>query len=252
MSTQSVANAIRIIECVSSSQPVGLSDLARELGLSKATALRSLSTLKELGWLEQSPPPASQWSLTFHAYAVAARTGIRGSIRDLSINHLNELQTATSETIHLCIPDARNMIVVERLDSSHTLRAFLALGTALPMHASGTGLAYLAAASRDVVDNYLSQPLEARTSSTLTESHEVLTELTRIQERGFSINVEGRSDGITSLGAAVVDAAGHPVASISVSGPTSRITEDKFTPYGKILVTAAQAISHALSGLRQH
>lgn len=248
MSTQSVVNAIHVIEAISNFQPVGLSELARTLEQPKATVLRALRTLEELGWVEQSEAPASHWSLTYHAYAVAARTGMRQNIRDLALAPMSALQQETSETIHLCVPDARNMVVVERLDSSHTLRAFIALGTALQMHASGTGLAFLSASDPKFIDEYLSGPLEARTSSSLTSPAKIRDELQAIRERGYSINVDGRSEGITSLGAAICDRSGAPIGSVSISGPTSRITESHFEEYGESLVQTSKMITNRLSG----
>ncbi|MGH3654759.1 IclR family transcriptional regulator [Glutamicibacter sp.] len=250
MSTQSVVNAIHVIEAISTLQPVGLSDLARTLEQPKATVLRALRTLEELGWVEQGEAPAAHWSLTYHAYAVAARTGMRQNIRDLAIAPMSALQEESSETIHLCVPDGRNMVVVERLDSSHTLRAFLALGTTLQMHASGTGLAFLAASNPEFVDDYLSGPLDARTARSLTSPAKIRDELQAIRERGYSINVDGRSEGITSLGAAICDHSGTPIGSVSISGPTSRITESHFNDFGKSLVRTAKMITNRLSGTR--
>lgn len=245
-----MVNAIRALEAISTNQPIGLSQLARELTLSKATVLRILSTLREMGWVEQDSAPSAHWSLTFHAYAVAARTGMGLSIRDMAVDPMSALQSATGETIHLCLPDGRNMIVAERVDSSHALRAFMALGTALQMHASGTGLAYLASASDNFIDLYLEQPLEARTKYTLTSPEALKQELQQIRMRGYSINIQGRSEGITSLGAAILNASSSPIASVSISGPTSRITEDRFQDFGQALLATAHEISNRAATLR--
>lgn len=242
MSTQSVATAIRVIEAVSAMQPVGLSALARELGQSKATVLRMLATLRELDWVEQGEPPAAAWSLTFHAYAVAARNESGASLRDAAIGPMSDLQLDTTETIHLCVPDGRELVVVERLDTPHVLRAFLALGTRIPLHASGTGLAFLAASGDAFVDEYLAGPLEQRTPQSLATPDAVREALGAVRERGYSINEGGLSDGITSLGAAIVDSSGTPVGSVSISGPASRIVPAKFEEFGEAVAATARAI----------
>lgn len=244
-----MVNAFRAVEVISALQPIGLSHLARELNQPKATVLRALNTLRELGWVEQDDPPSSRWSLTYHAYAVATRTGMRTGIRDLAVEPMSELQSLTSETIHLCVPDGRSMIVIERLDSSHTLRAFLALGTALQMHASGTGLAFLGASDDQFVENYLAGRLDARTEHSLTTPADLRQELESVRSRGYSINVEGRSEGITSLGAAIKGPSGLPIACVSVSGPSSRVVPATFDQYGKALVRIAQKISDRVASL---
>jgi Transcriptional regulator len=242
MSTQSVVTAIKVLETVSAHQPIGLSEVARLLDRSKATVLRMLSTLAELGWVAQDPSPAHTWSLTFHAYAVGSKGGSGMSLRDLALGPMSDLQLDTTETIHLCVPDGRHLVVVERLDTSHVLRAFLALGTQVPMNATGTGLAFLAASPDDFIKRYLSEPLERRTRQTHVEEHALRAEITTVRERGYSINEGGLNDGTTSLGAAIVDPGGRPLGSVSISGPTSRITPDKFSDFGAAVARTAAEI----------
>ncbi|WP_457102241.1 IclR family transcriptional regulator, partial [Microbacterium sp. P5_E9] len=161
MSTQSVVTAMRVLEAVSDNQPAGLSELSRDTDVPKATVLRMLRTLGELGWVSQSEANAGKWVLTNHAFAVASRGSSGSLIRDVAMGPLNALQLDTTETVHLAVPDRRSMVVIERLDTPHVLRAFLPLGSRVPMHASATGIAYLAAATDSYLSEYLSDPLEA-------------------------------------------------------------------------------------------
>ncbi|AUI51041.1 IclR family transcriptional regulator [Arthrobacter crystallopoietes] len=247
MSTQSVVTSIRVIEAISELQPVGLSELARHLSLSKATVLRVLTTLEELGWVAQGAPPTSTWATTFHAYAVVARSGIGTNLRDVALGPMNHLQLDTTETVHLCVPDGESLIVIERLDTPHVLRAFLALGTRIPLNASGTGLAFLAASSDSFVEEYLEGPLEQRTARTHTDQENLWAELRQIRTRGYSINEGGLSDGITSLGAAIVDPLGAPVGSVSISGPSNRIVPEKYEEFGAAVAETAKVIGSQLT-----
>lgn len=247
MSTRSVVTAIQVLEAVAEGQPIGLSELSRSLNVPKATVYRSLVTLEELRWLSQAD---GLWGLTIHAYAIASR-GSRGTrIRDASIGPLNALQLATGETVHLAVPDGREMIVIERLDTAHALRAFLALGSQLPMHASSTGQAYLAAADDTAFEEYIAGTLEARTPATIVDPDALRRMRAETRARGYAINDQGLSAGITSLGAAVTDVGGHVAASISVSGPSSRMASDHFGEYGRRVHDTALDISAALQRLR--
>lgn len=246
MATQSVVTAIRCLEGIAEHGNIGLSELSRNTGFSKATLLRALATLEELRWVQQSAPPLSTWSLTVHAHRVTSQGQVGSTLREAAMPQLNGLQLDTGETIHLCQPDGDVLVVTERLDSSHALRAFLALGTRIPLHASGTGLAYLSAQTEGWVRRYLDGPLERRTRLSLAEPTEVWAELAAIRARGYSVNEEGLSPGITSLGAPVRDAAGEAVAAISISGPTSRITPARFEDYGTAVRECAGRISAAL------
>ncbi|KHK97094.1 IclR family transcriptional regulator [Microbacterium mangrovi] len=247
MSTRSVGTAIQVLEAVADHQPVGLSELTRFVDVPKATVYRSLVTLEEFGWLAQAD---EKWSLTIHAYAVASR-GSRGSrIRDAAIGPLSALQLATGETIHLTVPDDRHMVLIERLDTAHALRAFRPLGALAPMHASSAGLAYLAAVDDACFEEYLAAGLEATTAATIVDPVELRSVRGVIRARGYSINEEGLSDGITSLGAAILDAGGRVAAAVSVSGPSVRVTRDHYDDYGRHVHETAREISATLQSLR--
>ncbi|MGY0498894.1 IclR family transcriptional regulator [Nocardia sp. FBN12] len=166
--------------------------------------------------------------------------------RDTALPFLNELQLRTTETVHLCAPDGDELVLIERLDTAHPLRAFLPLGQRIPLHASATGLAFLAASSAEYVNDYLAGDLQPRTSHTITDPDTVRRTLEAIRARGYSINDQGLSSGITAIGAAILDAREQPVGSISVSGPTSRITPEKFETYGTAVYESARKIHATL------
>ncbi|WP_411733193.1 IclR family transcriptional regulator [Paeniglutamicibacter sp.] len=250
MSTQSVKTAVQVIETISLHQPIGLSDIAKRTGGSKATILRMLATLKEMNWVKQSDTRDATWSLTFHTYAVTARAGLGADLRDIAIGPMNGLQLDTRETVHLCVPDGKAVVLIERLDTPHVLRAFLALGTPVPLHASATGMAFLGASADDFVHDVLGGPLEKVSDQTATDPDAVWKLVRETRERGYAINEEGLSSGITSLGAAIVNSTGAPVGSVSVSGPSSRITPAKYEEYGTAVARTAGEISALMRGSR--
>ncbi len=249
LATESVVSAFRVLEAVAEAQPVGLSELARTVGLPKSTVQRVLLTLQEVGWLRPTEPTPTRWQLTYRAVAVVGRAGGGESLRDIALPVMNDLQLATTETIHLAAPDGDSLVLVERLDTSHRLRAFLPLGERIALHASATGLAYLSACDQDYLDDYLAGPLPAQTPDTITDPDRIRTVVNDVRERGYSMNVGGLSLGISSLGAPIVGPSGV-VAAMSVSGPTSRITEDRFDELGAQVRDAAARISRALRGER--
>lgn len=249
MATESVVSAFRVLEAVAEEQPVGLSELARKVGLPKSTVQRVLLTLQEVGWLRPTETTPTRWQLTYRVVAVVGRAGGGESLRDIALPVMNELQLATTETIHLTAPDGDSLVLVERLDTSHRLRAFLPLGERIALHASATGLAYLSACGPGYLDDYLSRPLPAQTPDTLTDPDRIRAVVNEVRERGYSKNIGGLSLGISSLGAPIVGPSGA-VAALSVSGPSSRITEDRFEELGTQVRDAAARISRALRGER--
>jgi len=246
MATTSVVSAFRVLEGVARLQPVGLSELAREVELPKSTVQRCLLTLQEVGWAESSTSAPTRWSMTLRALSVIGGFGARESLRDIAVPVMNELQLSTTETVHLAAPDGDVLVLLERLDTSHQLRAFLPLGARIPLHASATGLAFLSAWDQAQVDRYLGGALEVRTDDTLVDPHDIRAELARIRERGYSINVGGLTTHISSVGAPILDRTGAPVAAVSISGPSTRIEPGRFPDLGAQVASAAARITQRL------
>lgn len=246
MSTNAVVSAFKVLEAVAQIQPVGLSDLAREVDLPKSTVQRCLGTLAEVGWLRPSPTRPTRWSLTYRAFSVGSRARDHQSIRETALPYLNELQLSTTETVHLTAPDGHDLVLIERLDTSHPLRAFLPLGTRIPLHASATGLAFLAASTDEFVAGYLSHELAARTEHTVTDPGALRAVIDQTRERGYSINDQGLSTGITALGAAITNSQSEPIGSVSVSGPSSRMSAEKFDELGAAVRDTARRVHAAL------
>ena len=138
------------------------------------------------------------------------------------------------------------MLIIERLDTPHVLRAFLPLGSRLPMHASSTGIAYLSAAEDEIVDDYLATPLEALTPQTVVDPAQLRAMIAETRARGYSINEQGLSTGITSIGVPLLGPGGVAAGSISISGPSSRIVPAKYEEYGEAAAGTAREISQAL------
>lgn len=245
MTTASVVTAFSVLERVAELQPVGLSELARAADLPKSTVHRCLQTLQEVGWVESSGGTGARWSMSLRALSVCGGAGGRQNLRDLALPLMSDLQLVTTETVHLCAPDGDVLVLLERLDTSHALRAFLPLGERIPLHASATGLAYLSACPDDVVERYLAGPLEPRTPASLVEPDAIRAELLAVRARGYSINENGLSTGISSLGAPIVSRTGV-VGALSVSGPSIRIVPARFEELGTQVVESARRLGRLL------
>jgi DNA-binding IclR family transcriptional regulator len=85
--------------------------------------------------------------------------------------------------------------------------------------------------------------MAAKTRNTFTSALALKRELERIRDRGFAIDDEEIEDGIRCVAAPVLNPANHAVAAINVSGPSSRITPNRFQLIGQTVLKAAQELS---------
>jgi IclR family transcriptional regulator, acetate operon repressor len=240
---KNVLNALRVLEEVAGRQPIGVGELARVLELPKSSVQRALVTLHTAGWIRPGPGEVTRWVMTSKALAVGGRAGGDLGLRDVAVPVMEELRRRTEETIHLTVPEGDRVVLIERLETTKPVRISMALGHALPLHASANGKAVLANSRAEVVERLLADELPRYTDTTITDPDELLAELARIRERGFAANYgEWRSD-VGSLAAAIVTEPGNPVASLSVNIPVSRLTPDAETRYGAAVAEAAKIVS---------
>jgi IclR family acetate operon transcriptional repressor len=234
------------LEEVATRQPVGVGDLARALGMPKSSAQRALSTLQTAGWIRPAGGEITRWVVTTRALYVGRHAAEELGLREVAMPVMEEMRRRTDETVHLMVPELNRVVLVERLETSKPVRIHLALGTGLPMHASANGKAVLAVSPPDTVARYLAEGLAGYTDTTITDPGRLLAELEEIRSRGYATNSgEWRSD-IGAVAAAVLGVGEEPVASLSVSTPISRMSDEAHSEYGVLVRDAVARLSATL------
>ncbi|WP_181779941.1 IclR family transcriptional regulator [Pseudonocardia pini] len=231
-SIQSVLNALRILEHVGAHQPVGVSQLAREVDLPKTSVQRALRTLADAGWLRPAGGDLTRWELTSRMLGIALTAFGEFSLRDHVEAAMHELRARTGETIHLVTLDDDSGLVIHRLDSLQSVRAYVQVGTRSPLHATASGQAILAFLPEARAKEIVSGTLPAFTDHTVTDSAAVLDRLTTVRERGYAVNVAEWRPEVASISAPILSRDGTAVAAMTISIPLSRYREDLVATYG--------------------
>jgi IclR family acetate operon transcriptional repressor len=244
---QNVMNTLRILEEVAVRQPAGVGELSRSLGLPKSTVQRALRTLDTAGWIRPAGGEVTRWVLTARALHVGRHATGELSLRDAAVPVMEDLRRRTEETIHLSVPEGDSAVLIERLETPKVLRIILPLGKALPVHASANGKAILAHAPSEMIERLLTAGLPRHTGTTTTDPGKLRAELALIRERGYATNSGEWRDDIAAVAAPVLGRGGRPVASISISVPSMRMTEDLYPEYGRLVIEAAATLADRLS-----
>src|SRR5690606_29132361 len=108
-----------------------------------------------------------------------------------------------------------------------------------------SGLAYLAACPREMIETELSKPLAAYTDYTSVDAAELRQRIEETQTRGYSVNRQGMEAGVISTSAAIVPPDGRPVGSLTVAAPVVRADDDRIREYGMAARASARRISEA-------
>jgi IclR family KDG regulon transcriptional repressor len=220
---EAVRRALRILRCFSLERPeLGVSDLARELGLHKSTIHRLLATLEAEGFIRHTD--SSRYTLSWAVFELGAAVPVWQGVRPLVLDVLTPLVASTGETAHLAVLDGGEVLYLEKVESSQRLRMPSAVGRRVPSYCTGLGKVLLAGLDEAPLAHLLAHTsFEALTPHTMTDAATLRRQLAQIRAQGYAIDAEELEDGLMCVAAPVTDAAGITRAGISIAGPTSRI-----------------------------
>lgn len=223
---QSVERTLDILESlVEFGSEVGLVEISQAVGLPLATVHRLLGTLIQRGYVKQNQHNR-KYSLGFRALQMGHDMRQRFSLRLEARPFLQRLVQRSGESANLAVLDDGEVVYIDQAQSSRILRMFTQVGNRLPVHSTGSGKALIAYLSADVVDGILRRfGLPARTARTITDPAAFREELTKTRERGYALDDEEQEEGVRCLAVPVRDASGQVVASLSVSGPVTRLSD---------------------------
>lgn len=242
---RSVLTGMRVLERLSEPGLVGVSQLARDLGLPKSSVQRMLRTLQEGGWAAEVPGHVTRWTLTPKMFQLGQRHQAGNDLRTITLPVMEQLREETRETIHLSTVKGDSVFVLECLDSPQAVRAHVSPGMSIPLLASANGHALLSTWSDEEVTGILSRGLTAYTPYTITEPDTLAAAIYQARVRGYAVNDQQWQEGVHGIAAPIV-VAGVGIAGIGISTPVHRMSAELQDRFGRMLVKAAMAIAHGL------
>jgi IclR family transcriptional regulator, pca regulon regulatory protein len=229
--SQSLERGLAILSTFRSAQPLlGVSDLSRQVGLSRSTTHRYVSTLAALGYLQQDAE-SKKYRLGPRVLDLGFSAINSMELRHVSAPHLQALSDATGHTVNMAVLDGADIVYIERCRSSRASREIdlnLHVGSRLPAYCTSMGkvlLAFLPAADLKAV--LATVQLSRRGPNTITVKRAFLQELERVRERGLAVNNEELAYGLRSIAAPVRSQTGDVVAAINIAVHRSMVSMDE-------------------------
>jgi IclR family transcriptional regulator, acetate operon repressor len=247
---QSVDRALSIIETLAEDdEGYRLSDLAIRTGLSTSTVHRLLTTLESRRFV-QFDPTVSKWHVGARSFTVGATFARRRNFTAQAVPYLRKLRDLTRETANLAVVDDEFIVVLTRMESREIMRSLTKVGGRVAMVASGVGKAVLATYSdKDVSAIIRHHGMPRLTEKTITRPSDLFRELERVRRQGYAIDDEEACMGLRCIAAVVYNDCSEPLAAISVSGMTSRLTDDRLAALGQTVREVAAELTIALGGV---
>ena len=243
----SVANSLRLIKTFSEDEyEIGISDLAKRLGLAKSTVHRLASTLLEEGMLEQNSGDG-KYHLGLALFELGAMVRRKMDFTMEARPFLRTLMEKTGETVHLAILDHDSILYIITHESKQALRMGSKVGTRAPVHSTAVGKALLAFLPEDELQRIIAaRGLPASTPGTIVDAKALRRELAAVRARNYAVDDEESEIGLRAIAAPIRIYSGNVVAAISIAGPVHRMARKTLLGWVRELVDAADAVSQRL------
>jgi IclR family acetate operon transcriptional repressor len=224
--SQTVASVERAADILlhfagSDTPDLGITDIASELGLSKAAVHRLLASLKSRG-LVKIDEQSHRYSLGPMSMVLGLRGLQRSGVLQVASEELPAVVRATNETATLSLRSGDNRVYVEQWTPDRPIIMSIALGVTYPLHLGASSKVILANLPDDEIDSYLSRAQARTTVRGGIDIPAVRDELAVIRAQGWAQTSEERQSGAASVAAPILDHMGRPVAVASVGGPAER------------------------------
>jgi len=225
--TQAIERAAQLlVRVVEAPRAPSVGELATRAGLPKSTTSRLLSALERQGLVQRlgdrgrvRPGPVL---LRF-----ASRDG-SPTLVELAQPSLRRLAEASGETINLAVPGVEGVEHLSQEDTAHLVGITDWVGRRVPFELAANGKCFLAFGTGDST-----------------------AELDRVRARGFATSIDELEEGLSAVAAPVFGAAGDPIAALSISGPSARLTSERIARLAPLLIQECGELARRL-GNRDH
>ena len=154
---------------------------------------------------------------------------------------MSNITTQTNETCQLGIQSRNMVLYIAKKEAPQPIRLMSSVGKQLPLYCTGLGRALLAYKSKEEIRSLFPEVLTAYTPHTLATVDDLIKELELTRQRGYALEHEETNLMVNCI-AVSLDYNNAPIAALSVSIPTFRISGEKEKEVVQILWEAKHRI----------
>jgi DNA-binding IclR family transcriptional regulator len=242
---KSVASALAALDCFLEDEELGVTDVARRLGVAKSTSHRLLTTLASRGLVEQNPENG-RYRLGLHLFELGQLALERVELRRQSKALLEHLREASGWTVHLSIRDGADSLFLDRLATLRGMKAMGEYRRRWPLHATSSGKV-ICAHDPEGAHARIVAGFPVYTAHTLGSKAAFTAELERIRRQGYATSRGELMDSLASVAAPVLDGHGIAIAAISITGGVDELGENP-DRQARLVQAAAKRLSAQMAG----
>jgi DNA-binding IclR family transcriptional regulator len=240
--------AFEVLEVVAKDgSPLSATEIARRIGLDRATCYRMLRTIEEAGYLVRDAD-SRNFRMSRRVVSLAKHLLAEDEDRLLVSQTLKRISAASGETSHYSEIDRDSAILTQRSKGTQLVAVDFQIGERSALHTTSVGKAILAFQPRDFVEAYLKKPLSRSTPHTITDPAALVAELDRIRAEGIAYDHYELALGMKCVAVPARETNGTVRAGISISGPDSRFNETKLRDLGQLIAAEAEVLERMRVG----
>ncbi|MGE5583733.1 MAG: IclR family transcriptional regulator [Bacillota bacterium] len=242
---KSVEKVIDILDCFRADKPVlGVNEISQMTGFTKSTVSRLLATMENKGCLERTGDNGRyRLGVKFYIWGNIVQqqqTGLTAVARPV----MEKLRDECGEEVSLYVMENESRICLLKVESKYGVAKVSTTGVSLPLHCGASGrvlLAYLPEAERERLIR--KEPLKQFTPFTIIDPDQLSKNLEQVRKQGYAISTNEREIGAYSVVAPVRDGSNEVIASLAISGPSFRLSEEQLQKNLQLVLEAAKNIS---------
>ncbi len=218
---------------------LGLSELARALEFPTNSVFRIMNTLDnyEYVWRDEKN---KRYRLSRKLFSLAYGSVGEASLTENTLEFMRDLRDEFKETVVLSVMTEEGGLILEQVPGLHPFRFVCDPGTKQDFHASASTKSMLAFLPKKELTAYLKNRDYCRlTENSITSKEDFLKELKEVRKKGYALDNAEALEGVRCVGAPVFNGSGHPIASITITGPSSRLNNCDLEEIASSVVRAA-------------
>ncbi|MEX0730082.1 MAG: IclR family transcriptional regulator [Aquisalimonadaceae bacterium] len=226
--------------------PCPLAEIAAATGLHASTVHRILANLQALGYVDR--PHAGHYCLGSRVLELAGRISRRLDLRQEALAEMEKLRDRTGESINLVVREGDEVVYLERIPGTASVRVEYTPGSRSPLHLNAAGKLFLAEGGFEACADYARRTrLPGTTPNAIRDLPRLYRELERALRTGYSLDSEETEIGVMCIAAPLRDASGRMRAALCLAAPTGRY-RDTWIPH---VLEAGRRVSRRLGWSRR-
>jgi IclR family transcriptional regulator, KDG regulon repressor len=235
---QSLGRGLQILNLIAQAdRSLSVTELAFSLGVDKSSASRLVKTLASYGYVQQEPG-SRRFCLGNRIYEIGWHLINQMPIRQKARPYLFRLMRETGECSHTAVYAEGKALVIDDIEGEAKLRVVGGIGRMIPLHCTAVGKGLLAFSNLPIPSQ-----LETLTEYTITDAAALRDHLAETRRKGYAYDDQENDPGVRCIAAPVFGMMGSAIATIGISGPTVRITDDRVELLATIVMQAARELS---------